>query len=576
MKVCVVGGVAGGATVAARLRRLNEDAEIIVFERGDYISYANCGLPYYLGATIEDRDNLFVQTPERLKRRLNLDARVRSTVTEIDRARKVVKVVERDSGREYEESYDTLVLSPGAEPIRPPIDGIDDEAIFTLRSVPDMDRIEEHIRTQRPKRAVLVGAGFIGLEMAENLHHRGIFVTIVEMLEQVMNVLDYEMAAEVHQHLKTKKVEFYLRDGVKAFERSSEGLVVVLNSGRRLPADMVILSIGVRPESGLAKAAGLRIGERGGIVVDRNLRSEDPDIYAVGDAIEFPHPVSKEPTTIPLAWPANFQARIVADNITFGNTKTYRGTFGTAIAKVFDMTVGSTGLNEKQLDRANRPYKVVIVHSSSHAGYYPNSKPVSLKVIFDPDDGTLLGAQAVGYEGVDKRIDMVSTFLMTGGSVAELAQLEHAYAPPYSAAKDPVNIAGYIGENILAGISDHIQWYEVVEPKAAHLFLLDVRTEEENADGTIPGAMNIPVDDLRGRLSEIPKDKTIVVFCQVGQRAYFAERILRQSGFENVLNLSGGYTTYALATQDQSNEDIFGRAYIDVDDTIYGREPKQR
>lgn len=576
MKACIIGGVAGGATVAARLRRLNEDAEIIVFERGDYISYANCGLPYYLGATIEERENLFVQTPERFKRRLNVEARVKSAVTKIDRSAKAITVVERDTGREYQEQYDKLILSPGAEPVRPPIPGIEDGAIFTLRNVPDMDRIEEHIRTQRPKRAVLVGAGFIGLEMAENLHHRGIFVTIVEMLEQVMNVLDYEMAAEVHQHLKTKKVEFYLRDGVKSFHRDGDTIVVTLNSGRTLSADMVILSIGVRPETALATEAGLAVGEGGGIVVDRNLRTEDPDIYAIGDAIEFPHPVSGDPVTIPLAWPANYQGRIVADNITFGNTKQYRGTFGTAIAKVFEMTVGSTGLSEKQLDRVKRPYQVVIVHSSSHAGYYPGSKPVSLKVIFDPADGRLLGAQAVGYEGVDKRIDMLSTFLVAGGSVAELAALEHAYAPPYSSAKDPVNIAGYIAENIMAGISEHIQWYELVEPKAANIFVLDVRTPGEVADGAVPGSLNIPVDELRGRVEELPKDKKIVVYCQVGQRAYFAERILRQSGFKDVANLSGGYTTFSLAVQEQSNEDIFERAFIDVDDTIYGREPEDR
>lgn len=576
MKICIVGGVAGGATVAARLRRLNEDAEIVIFERGDYISYANCGLPYYLGTTIQERDNLFVQRPERFKRRLNVEARVKSLVTSIDRKAKTITVVDRDSGREYTESYDKLVLSPGAEPVRPPIPGIDDDSIFTLRNVPDMDRIEEHIRTQRPKRAVLVGAGFIGLEMAENLHHRGVFVTIVEMLEQVMNVLDYEMAAEVHQHLKTKNVEFYLRDGVKSFHRDGETVVVTLNSGRTLEADMVILSIGVRPETELAHSAGLAVGERRGIVVDRNLRTEDPDIYALGDAVQFPHPISGEPTTIPLAWPANFQGRIVADNITFGNTKKYRGTFGTAIAKVFDMTVGSTGLNEKQLDRAKRPYRVVIVHSSSHAGYYPGSKPVSLKVIFDPEDGRLLGAQAVGYEGVDKRIDMLSTFLVAGGRVDELSALEHAYAPPYSSAKDPVNIAGYIAENIMNGISEHIQWHEIVEPKAANIFLLDVRTPEEYADGAVAGAVNIPVDELRSRLDEVPREKKIVVYCQVGQRAYFAERILRQHGFDDVANLSGGYTTYSLATQEQSNEDIFETTYIDVDDTIYGREAKPR
>ena len=573
MKVCIVGGVAGGATVAARLRRLDEDAEIIIFERGQYISYANCGLPYYLGGEIQHRRDLFVQTPKRFKSRLNVEARVNSEVILINREQKSITVKNHETGASYIERYDKLVLSPGAEPLRPPIPGIESEGIFTLRNVPDMDRIEEFVKTREPERAVIVGAGFIGLEMAENLHKRGIQITIVEMEEQVMNVLDFEMAAEVHQHLKSKNVEFYLGDGVAAFEQTKGKLQVILKSGRRLSVDMALLSIGVRPEGSLAAECGLAVGQRGAIVVDSFLRTQDPDIYAVGDAIEFPHPISGNPVSIPLAWPANFQGRIVADNIAGIKEKEYRGTYGTAIAKVFDLTVGITGLSEKQLKALGLPYQVAIVHSSSHAGYYPGAKPISIKVLFDPDRCNLLGAQVVGYEGVDKRLDVLSAFLVSDGQVCQLAFLEHAYAPPYSSAKDPVNVAGYIAENIISGLSRHMQWHELVKADTGRHFLLDVRTEGEHYLGSIEGSVNIPVDDLRERLDEVPKGREIVVFCQVGQRAYFAERILRQNGYDEVHNLSGGYETYSMVMQKQSNEDIFENDFIDIDDTIYGKKP---
>jgi len=578
MKYLIIGGVAGGATTAARLRRIDEDAEIILFERGAYISYANCGLPYYIGGTIAEREDLFVQTPESFYNRFQVEVRINSEVLSINRKEKSIEVQDRTSGRTYTESYDKLVLSPGAEPVKPPIPGIDSEGIFTLRSVPDTDRIHEYIKEKRPERAVIVGAGFIGLEMAENLHKRGIFVTIVEMAEQVMNILDYEMAAEVHQHLKLKKVEFYLEDAVSAFKPDRDKkLSIHLRSGKVLPADMVILSIGVKPDTSLAQKAGLEIGESGGIKVDSHLLTSDRDIYALGDAIEFPNPISGQSMKIPLAGPANKQGRIVADNIVEGNTRTYKGTIGTGIAKVFDITVASTGLPEKVLKRIGMPHSSVITHSGSHAGYYPGAIPMSIKILFNPENGRLLGGQAVGYEGVDKRIDLIASLIGMGGSVSDLAEIEHAYAPPFSSAKDPVNISGMVAENVITGTSRQISWTEVFNPeKKKELFLLDVRTEEEHALGSIESAVNIPVDDLRRRIGELPRDRKIVLFCSVGLRAYVAERILRQRGFSNVANLSGGYKTYSISAQKQSNEDIFSGDFIGKDDQIYQGVPKKR
>jgi len=569
MKIVIVGGVAGGATTAARLRRIDESAEILIIERGAHISYANCGLPYYIGETIPDRDDLFVQSPENFKESYNVDVKVRNEVTAIDREAKSVEVKDLESGEVFTESYDYLVLSPGAEPIKPPIPGIQDKAIFTLRSVPETDAIKTFVDEQKPKKAVVIGAGFIGLEMAENLHQRGLFVTIVEMAQQVMNTVDYDMAALVHQHLKAKDVEFYLKDGVSSFDRSENGLKVVLQSGKRIPTDMVILSIGVRPEGKLARDAGLEIGTTNGIKVDKYLRTSDAAIFAVGDAVEFEHPITGAPTITYLAGPANKQGRICANNIVFGPKNEYQGAIGTAAAKVFELTVGSTGANEKQLDRAGKKYKAVMTHSSSHAGYYPDAMPISIKTIFDPDTGRLLGAQAVGYDGVDKRIDLMATVIKSGGSIFDLTEIEHAYAPPYSSAKDPVNIAGFVAENVYTGRSRHVHWQDVMGCNFDEIMLLDVRTPEEYEAGTIEGAVNIPTYELRGRLDELPHDKTLIVFCGVGLRAYHSEQVLRHSGFDDVYNLSGGYKTYELATQKQANEDLWDHDYVGKDDNIY-------
>lgn len=570
-KYLIVGGVAGGATTAARLRRLDEHAEIIMFERGDYISYANCGLPYYIGEVITERDMLFVQTPESFKARLNVDVRIRQEVVAIDRENKSVTVRRRD-GSEYQETYDKLVLSPGAEPLRPPIPGIQDEQIFTLRNVPDTDKIVDYVHKHNVRHAVIVGAGFIGLEMAENLHHKGIRVTIVEMAEQVMTPLDYEMAAAVHQHLKTKNVEFYLKDGVSSFVREKGGLYVRLKSGRSLPADMVILSIGVRPDSKLAEEAGLELGLNKGIRVNKYLQTSDPDIYALGDAIVFPNPITGEESHTYLAGPANKQGRMVACNIVNNNSRVYKGSISTAIAKVFDLTVGATGVSEKVLRKAGIPYVSSIIHASSHAGYYPDALPLTIKIVFSPKDGKLFGAQIVGFDGVDKRTDMLAHILKHGETIYDMQEIEHAYAPPFSSAKDPVNVAGLVAENILREMVKIVHWDEIRSVNLKDTVILDVRTEEEYALGNIEGSINIPVDSLRSRLSEVPKDKAIIVNCGTGLRSYFAYRILVQNGFENVRNLSGGYVTYETATQKQSNEDVFSGDYIGKDDHIYQGE----
>lgn len=573
-KILIVGGVAGGATTAARLRRRNEKAKIVIFERGKYISYANCGLPYYIGGTITERDKLFVQTPEGFSQRFNLDVRVRNEVLAIDREKKRVKVKNLDTQEIYTETYDTLVLSPGAEPVKPPIPGINSKTIFTLRNVPDTDRIKEFIETAKPRRAVIVGAGFIGLEMAENLHRQGIFVTIVEMAEQVMTPLDYEMAAAVHQHLRTKNVEFYLNDAVSSFAQENGKLSVRLQSGRELSTDLVILSIGVKPESRLAREAGLETGETGGITVNKHLQTSDPHIYAVGDAIEFKNPIIKKQMIAYLAGPSNKQGRIAADNIIDGNEHTYPGTIATAIAKVFDLTVASTGVSEKALRQHDIPYIASIIHASSHAGYYPDAQPMTIKIQFSPKKGRLLGAQIVGSEGVDKRIDLLAAIIKQGGSIYDLEDLEHAYAPPFSSAKDPVNQAGFAAENILQGLVHIVHWYDIVERDSDRDVLVDVRTPQEVELGTIEGSLLIPLDELRDRLEEIPKEKRVIIYCAAGLRGYLAARILKQNGFEKVFNLSGGYKTFVHATQKQSNEDIYDRIYIHKDDVIYSADPE--
>ena len=574
-KYVIIGGVAGGATAAARLRRLDEHAEIIMFERGQNISYANCGLPYYIGGTITEREKLLVQTPESFRARLNVDVRVLQEVTKIDREAKQVEIQNHATGETYLESYDKLVVSPGAEPVKPPIPGINDHSIFTLRNVSDTDRIKSFCDNHQPRRAVVVGAGFIGLEMAENLHQLGMNVTIVEMASQVMAPLDYEMAAEVHQHLKTKQVEFYLKDGVNAFTRKGNSLSVQLQSGRELETDMVILSIGVRPETKLVREAGLELAENGGIKVNEYLQTNDPNIYALGDAIAFPHPITGNYVNTYLAGPANKQGRIVADNLVMNNTRKYKGAIATAIAKVFDLTVASTGLSAKALKREGIDYVSNIIHGSSHAGYYPGALPYTLKILFHPENGKLYGAQMIGYKGIDKRIDLIATVLMNNGSIYDLQEIEHAYAPPYSSAKDPVNHAGYVAENILTGRLKNINWVEVSKLHAPQICLLDVRTPSEHQLGHIEGSINVEVDQLRQRLNEIPRDKKIIVYCGVGIRGYFACRILMQNGFEEVYNLSGGYKTYEHTMCKQSNEDIFETSYIAKDDHIYRGKPAE-
>jgi len=569
----IVGGVAGGASAAARLRRNDETAEIVLFERGGHISYANCGLPYYIGGTIRDRANLFVQTPESFSSRFNLAVRTRHEVLAIDRAAKEVEVLDHTTGKRFRERYDKLLLAPGAEPVRPRIPGIDLPGIFTLRSVADTDRIASFITEKKPQHAVVVGAGFIGLEMAENLHQRGIRTTIIEAAEQVMTPLDYEMAALVHQHLKTKSVAFHLKDGVSSFAEEQGALTITLSSGRKLHADLVILSIGVKPDSRLAREAGLALGPHGGILVDELLRTSDPAIFAVGDATEFTNPLTGTPAPVYLAGPANKQARIAADAMVFGTAAPYQGAIGTAIAKVFDLTVGATGLSEKALRAAKMPYHALIVHGSSHAGYYPDALPLTLKVTFEPDSGRLWGAQVIGYEGVDKRLDIFSAFIQRGGTVDDLTRFEHSYAPPYSSAKDPVNIAGFAARNILDGRTAVIGWDELFHADRRSLCLVDVRTREEYALGTIESAVNIPLDELRQRLDELPRDRRIVVFCGVGLRGYLATRILRQRGFANAVNLSGGYKIWEHAVQKQSNEDIFANDRIGTDDLIVTKTP---
>lgn len=547
MNYLIIGGVAGGATVAARLRRMDEKANIVLFERGKYVSYANCGLPYYIGDTINNREKLFVQTVKGFTDRFRIDIRTEQEVTAIRPDKKEVEVKNLSTGEIYTETYDKLVLSPGAEPLRPGIEGIGSKKIFTLRNVPDTDTIKNYINIEKPKRAIVVGGGFIGLEMAENLHDLGIQVDVVEMANQVMAPLDFSMAAIVHQQLTDKGVGLHLEDGVSRFEEKDGGVTVHLRSGKQIATDMVLLSIGVRPETKLAKEAGLAIGERGGIAVNDYMQTSDADIYALGDATEVKNLVTGQPSLIPLAGPANKQGRIVADNIIFGNKKKYAGSIGTSIAKVFDLTVAATGANAKLLQRNNIPYTSSYTHGTSNAGYYPGAVPMSIKILFDPENGKLLGAQIVGFNGVDKRIEMLEQVIQRGGTVYDLTELEHAYAPPYSSAKDPVNMAGFVAENILKGKSQIIQWRELAE-LPADTIRIDVRTRDEHKLGSIPGFINIPVDELREHLDELPKDKLIVVSCAVGLRGYLAYRILVQNGFKNVRNLSGGYKTWSVAT----------------------------
>jgi len=548
MKHIIIGGVAGGATAAARIRRLDEFAEIILLEKGKYISYANCGLPYYIGGIIENRNNLFLQTPASFGKRYRIDVRVENMAVGINTIDKTV-TVRCANGSEYIETYDKLLLSPGASPVRPPLEGIDTEGIFTLRDVADTDRIKNYLNTRSVKQAVVVGGGFIGLEMAENLHHTGADVSIVEMANQVMAPVDFSIAAHVHHHLVQKGVHLYLEQTVERFEQKDGKINVYLKSGKIIPADLVILSIGVRPETSLAKAAGLKIGETGGIWVNEFLETSAKDVYAVGDAIEFPHPITGKAYLNFLANPANRQGRLVADNMVTGNTEKYEGAIGTAIAKVFDLTVATTGLPAKRLKQMNIPYQSSHTHSGSHAGYYPGNMPLSIKLTFDPKSGKIYGAQCVGYDGADKCIDQIALLIKSGKTVFDLMKLEHCYAPPFSSAKDPVAVAGYVAGNIVSNRMPVVHWREMQTANPNEITILDVRTKAETVGGQIiKGSINIPLDDLRDRLDEIPKNKPVYIYCGVGLRGYLALQILIQRGFTDVKNLSGGYKTYQTAT----------------------------
>lgn len=547
MKHIIIGGVAGGATAAARIRRADENAEIVLVEKGKYISYANCGLPYYIGGVIKSRDKLFVQTPEAFSRRFNVDVRTRHEALSIDTERHEVSI-RRADGTTYTETYDRLLLSPGAEPVRPPLEGIDTEGIFTLRNVDDTDRIHSYLGTHRVRHAVVVGGGFIGLEMAENLHHAGAGVSIVEMADQVMAPVDFSIASHVHRHLMDKGVGLWLGRGVERFTSDNGSIKVWLNTGETLSADLVLLSIGVRPSVKLAREAGIELGARG-IKVNRWLQTSSPDVYAVGDAIEYEHPIAGGPWLNYLAGPANRQARIAADNMVYGNREEYEGSIGTSVAKVFDITVGAAGLAAKHLKRMGVPYLTSVTTSSSHAGYYPGAFNLTLKLTFAPDTGRIYGAQCVGVDGVDKRIDEIAMLIKRGGTVRDLVRTEQAYAPPFSSAKDPVAIAGYVACNTLDGVMPVVTWRELAAADRSKVCLVDVRTPEEYSLGTIDGAVNIPLDDLRGRLGEIDRESDVIVFCAVGLRGYLAQRILLGRGYRRVRNLAGGYKTYSLATQ---------------------------
>ena len=540
MKYIIIGAVAGGASTAARLRRLDEKAEIVIFERGQYISYANCGLPYYIGDVIKDRNKLFVQTAALFSTRFKIDVRVRTEVTGIDAKGKRIAAVNLVTGEEYYESYDKLVLSPGANPVVPPFPGVDLQGIFTIRNVSDTDYIKSYVGKFSVRRAVVVGAGFIGLEMAENLHNLGLEVSLVEQGSQVLAPVDYPIAAIAQQHLREKGINLYLKSTVQGFIPEEGHLLVQLKDSGPLPADIVILSIGVKPDTNLAEMAGLKIGAAKGIEVNEYLQTSDPDIYAVGDAIEFKNPLSGNSMVTYLAGPANKQGRICATNLAFGNRQSYKGSINTAIVQVFDLTIAVAGMSVKNFKKSGMDYLVSTTHGQSNAGYYPGAELMSIQIAFSPEDGRLLGAQVIGRKGVDKRLDLLASVIKNGGTIYDLTEMEHSYAPPFSSAKDPVNMAGFVAENMLLDRLKVVQCEDLANIDDNDL-LIDVRTEEEYDAGSIPGAVSIPLDELRGRLDEIPESKRIYIFCQQGLRGYLAQRILLQSVSNNVVNLSGGY-----------------------------------
>lgn len=548
MKTVIIGGVAGGASAAARLRRLDETAEIIILERGEFVSFANCGLPYYIGGAITDRNNLTLQTPESFRSRFRIDVRVLNEATSIDPAAGTVTVKNLRTGESYVESYDSLILSPGAEPIKPNIEGIDSDIVFTLRNIPDTLKIKNHIETAKPRSAVVVGGGYIGAEMAENLAQAGLNVSIVELSDHLIASLDFDMAADVHRYIKNKGIKLYLQNGVTAIR----GRTVVLQNGE-LSADMIIMSVGVRPDTAIAKACGIRVNNRGSIIVDSNMRTNFPNIYAVGDAVEVQNFITESPAFIPLAGPANKQGRIAADNIAAdnftadnvaGGGSVYTGTQGSAVLKLFDMTVATTGLNEKAAKEAAIEYDKTYTYSGSHASYYPGAENMSIKVLWDKKTHKILGAQIVGFDGVDKRMDVLATAIRLGAKVTDLTQLELCYAPPFGSAKDPVNMVGFVAENVISGKVKQFFWHDVQSlPRDGSVTLIDVRTKTETARGMIDGFINIPLDSLRESLGSIPKDRPVYVHCHSGLRSYIACRILAGNGYD-CCNLAGGWRLY--------------------------------
>ena len=538
MKTIIIGGVAGGATAAARLRRLDEHAQIIILERGEFVSFANCGLPYYIGGSITEKGNLTLQTPESFRARFNIDVRTLSNAAGIDPERKTVTVEDLRTGKTYEESYDKLILSPGAEPIRPSIEGANSPNVFTLRNIPDTIRIKEYMETAYPHSAVVVGGGYIGVEMAENLAMAGLKVSVVELADHLIAPLDFDMAADVHRYIKSKGIKLYLNNGVTAIR----GNKVVLQKGE-LAADMVILAVGVRPETKLAKACGIQTNARGSILVNQNMQTNIPDIYAVGDAVEVEDFITKTPAFIPLAGPANKQGRIAADHIA-GYPSAYKGTQGSAVLKLFDMTIATTGINEKAAKAAGIDYDKTYTYSGSHASYYPGASMMSIKALWDKKTLKLLGAQIVGFDGVDKRLDVLATAIRFGAKITDLAELELCYAPPFGSAKDPVNMLGFVAENVVSGNVKQFFWHDVENlPRDGSVTLLDTRTLLEVGRGKIEGFMHIPVDSLRSRIHEIPKEKPVYVHCHSGLRSYIACRILSGYGFE-CYNLAGGWRLY--------------------------------
>lgn len=566
-KTVIIGGVAGGATAAARLRRLDENMEIVMLERGKYISYANCGLPYYIGDVIKSRESLLVQTPQAMRSKFNIDVRVENEVVKINREGKTVEVRDTD-GKRYEERYDDLIIATGSSPLKPPIPGIDSEGIYTLWNVDDTDQIRNLVDTQHPRTAAVIGGGFIGLEMAENLHKRGIHVSIVEAQNQVMAPIDFEMAQMLHENIDMNGVELCLGDGVSSFTRKENRILINLASGRTIAADMVLLSIGVRPNSQLAKEAGLSLNEKGGIKTDKTLRTPDPHIWAVGDVIEVENLVTGKDVMIPLAGPANKQGRIAANNICRlgGEMEEYDGSLGTSVAQVFDLTAAATGINEKTLKgmglAKGRDYEVALINQKSHAGYYPMAIPMTLKLIFGLD-GKIFGAQIVGQDGVDKRIDTIATVMRVGGTVKDLAKLELAYAPPYSSAKDPVNMAGFVADNILKGLVRFVMPEEISDK----MVVLDVSEDVERSVWQMPGSIHIPLGQLRDRMEELPKGKTIVTYCAIGVRSYNGARMLMQSGFDDVRVLAGGagfYKTYYSKQEQKEFDKEFDQAEAEV------------